>query len=111
VLGNGREPVRDYIDVADVAGLVFNLSNSTEASLEIYNASNASGTKLSELIKIAETITNGQVKKNMSHLGDGEILYSVGNNSKSIRMANWIPRVSLSQSIENEYQSLLKLRS
>ena len=110
-LGNRREPIRDYIDVADVAGLILNLSVSPAASLEIFNAANGVGSDLSELIRISERITKGEVKKNMGHLGDGEILYSVGNNSKSINRANWLPRVSLLKSIENEYQSLLQLRN
>jgi UDP-glucose 4-epimerase len=105
---NQKVPVRDYIDVADVASLIIALATSHQTRLEIYNASSGIGTNLYQLIQMCEVIASDEVQVEMKPLDKEEIPYSVGDNLKSTEMVAWLPKVSLLKSISQEFQSLIE---
>jgi UDP-glucose 4-epimerase len=105
---NQKTPVRDYIDVEDVASLILALATSHQPDLEIYNASSGIGTNLYELIKLCQEIALEEVQLEMKPLDKAEIPYSVGDNFKSTEMVAWLPKVSLMESINRELLSLIE---
>lgn len=107
VLKNQKAPVRDYIDVEDVASLIIALTTLHQAGLEIYNASSGIGTDLYQLIQMCEVIASNEVEVEIKPLDKEEIPYSVGENLKSTEMVAWLPKVSLLKSISQELQSLI----
>jgi UDP-glucose 4-epimerase len=105
---NQKVPVRDYIDVTDVASLIIALATSQQTHLEICNASSGIGTNLYQLIQMCEVIASDDVQVEMKPLDKEEIPYSVGDNLKSTEIVAWLPKVSLMKSISQEFQNLNK---
>lgn len=104
---NSSEPVRDYINVQDVAKLVSKICKMGISEPRILNASSGVGTKLSDLISEIEAECKVKVKIADAFMDQGEIEYSVGSNDLACSNTNWLPETSLRESILQEYQAII----
>jgi nucleoside-diphosphate-sugar epimerase len=100
------EPIRDYIDVKDVARLVSQVCIGTRNSPRIINASTGNDTNLSSIIQIVENIGKPPMEIKYESMEKEEIPYSVGSNQVAKMWYEWIPETRLSESLRNEYDAL-----
>lgn len=102
---NNQAPVRDYIDVKDVARLVTFFSKNQKTGIEIINACTGVGINLSSLIEKCENILSRKLHSERENLSELEILNSTGDPRSAKSRFGWTAVVTLEESIKREIAS------
>jgi UDP-glucose 4-epimerase len=107
---NNITPIRDYIDVNDVAKLVTSIALSIKpVGLNTVNACTGRGINLSRLIEECENVVSEElgIKTKLllerTDLGPSEILNSIGDPSFAKSKFDWNADISLRESIRREF--------
>lgn len=102
---NQESPIRDYIDVQDVARLIVMLIKYQEIGVRIVNACTGVGVNLSALIQKCEVALSKTLTLTKVNLSDSEILKSTGDPTFASSRMKWSPQITLEKSIRNEIAS------
>lgn len=97
------EPVRDFLDVRDVAS-AYRLLMEEGVAGEAYNVCSGEGTRIGDLLKrlldIAELTAPVEIVESPDGPADGPAAL-VGDNTKIKQTLGWSPRVSINQSLSD----------
>jgi nucleoside-diphosphate-sugar epimerase len=96
------EPVRDILDVRDVAGAYIRLLEHG-APGEAYNVAGGEGVSLGELFRRLAALVGVSVEPvpDPTLIRPGDIQYLVGNADKLRRTTGWSPRIPLEQTLRD----------
>ena len=102
---SNQTPVRDYVDVKDVARLITLVVELQKPGIEVLNACTGRGVNLSTLIDMCEMIKSKKLHSEKETLGKMEILNSIGSPSLAYRKYGWKAELSTEESIQHEDSS------
>lgn len=103
VYGNGTTS-RDYTYITDIVSGIISTIEYTKSQFEIFNLGNNKPIKLIDLInEISLTL---QIKPNLNFIDEqeGDVSYTCADITKANKHLNYIPLVSFSEGIYNQYQ-------
>lgn len=101
-------PIRDYIDVVDLAkahviALSRLISNQNESKSEIFNLGTGKGLSVLEVIKAFEKATGEKLPYQIVGRRDGDVIEVYANTDKANRVLNWKAEVSIEESLLNAW--------
>lgn len=101
-------PVRDYIDVIDLAkahviALSRLISNQNQSRSEVFNLGTGKGLSVLEVIKAFETATGEKLPYQIVGRRDGDVIEVYANTDKANRVLNWKAEVSIEESLLNAW--------
>ena len=94
-------PIRDYIDVVDLADAHIKALNylENENTSEIVNLGTGIGNSVLEIVQAVETVMNVKIEKSVGQRRAGDAVRAVANNEKARTLLNWKPTKTLEQSV------------
>jgi len=106
-------PIRDYIDVWDLAEahrlMIERIDNSQKPTIDIFNLGTAKGTSVLEVIKMTEDVIGEIVKWDSRAPRPGDSIQSVADPKKFKNLVNWEPQIELVHMIANFWNKYIKL--
>ncbi len=101
-------PVRDYIDVVDLAkahviALSRLISNQNESRSEVFNLGTGKGLSVLDVIKAFEKATGKELPYQIVGRRDGDVIEVYANTDKANRVLNWKAEVSIEESLLNAW--------
>ncbi len=101
-----KSPIRDYINVEDLADAHVAALRFLEkgGSSEIFNLGTGLGNSVFEIIEKVEQITGANFEKSVGERRQGDARAAVADNRKAKEMLGWEPRRDLEQSVKTLYQ-------
>lgn len=98
-----KTPIRDYIDVEDLAEAHFLALKYLEKNKpsQVFNLGNGKGFSVKEIVSEVEKVFRIKIKKKKSPARKGEYAEIFANPEKAMKTLKWKPRKSLRDSIES----------
>ncbi len=94
-------PIRDYINVEDLADAHVSAANFLEqgGTSEVFNLGTGTGNSVFEIVETVEKVTGVTFEKNEGERRSGDAIIAVADNRKAKQLLNWEPRRSIEQSV------------
>ncbi len=101
-------PIRDYVDVNDLADAHVKaierlLSKSNKSNLEYFNLGSGEGSTVLEVVKAFEEANDLKINYQIKERREGDIIEAYADNSFAKSELNWEPKVSLRDSLKTSW--------
>lgn len=101
-------PIRDYVDVNDLADAHVKaierlLSKSNKSNLEYFNLGSGQGSTVLEVVKAFEEANDLKINYQIKERREGDIIEAYADNSLAKSELNWEPKVSLRDSLKTSW--------
>jgi GDP-4-dehydro-6-deoxy-D-mannose reductase len=103
ILVGNLEPIRDYLDVRDVAAAYKSAIDKKWTPGDAYNICSGKGVKIKEILETLLSLANKKlvIKEDSTKLRSSDTPVYVGNNQKFVSLTGWEPKIPLETTLKD----------